>query len=151
MKPGNEISKEEMAGKNSILGGEKFRENIVQMINMQNSEEDIREKPDLKHIRRQNISASNLKKLALLTFGIDELKLIDKKHGNNYRKIYLYGLKQYSKLSLKEIGILAEMDYSSVSKSVRRFIQATKTNNDLKKMLDRFERAVFSKMSNVET
>lgn len=61
---------------------------------------------------------------------------------NHYRKIYLYGIKKYTKLSLREIGDLSGMDYAAVSQMIKRLILAGERSYELKMILEKFEREV---------
>lgn len=44
-----------------------------------------------------------------------------KRKGNIYRQMALYLIKKYSTLSLKTIGKLFDMDYSTVSQACKKF------------------------------
>ena len=59
-----------------------------------------------------------------------------KKRGNLYRQIALYLVKNYSSLSLKEIGKIFDMDYTAVSQGVRRFENSIKKDNKIRKKLE---------------
>ena len=70
-----------------------------------------------------------------------------KKKNNDYRKLFLYGLRKYTQLSLKEIGELCEMDYVAVFQMVKRFVLDSVSNSELKKMLEKFEREILNRMN----
>ena len=59
-----------------------------------------------------------------------------KKRRNLYRQIALYLVKNYSSLSLKEIGKIFDMDYTAVSQGVRRFENSIKKDNKIRKKLE---------------
>lgn len=139
---GNEIRKKDIRGKYSILGGKEFSERMIRRLKSGIERRDTREKPDLKHLNRLN--REDIKDIVLRTFHVEEKELLIKKRDNIYRKIYLYGLKKYTNLSLREIADLSGMDYSAVSQMIKRFILATEKSYELKVMLEKFERDVRS-------
>jgi hypothetical protein len=53
--------------------------------------------------------------------------------------LFLYALKKYSDLRLREIGAMFGMDYVAVSQMVRRFILEAQDNRETKLIIDRFE------------
>lgn len=137
---GNEIRKEDIRGKHSILGRKEFSDRIKKKFRSRIREIDFREKPDLKHLKKLNIE--DIKKIILITFQVNEKELLIKKRDNTYRKIYLYGLKKYTNLSLRKIANLSEMDYAAVSQMIKRFILNSERNYELKLMLEKFDREV---------
>lgn len=140
MNKGNEALKKNIRGKNSILGGKKFRDKIIKILKSSNKKNDLREKPDLRHLKR--LKTEEIKKIIKKTFQVEENELLLKKKNNNYRKIYLYGLKKYTKLSLKEIGDLSGADYAAVSQMIKRFILVSERNDELKLMLEKSDSEV---------
>jgi REP element-mobilizing transposase RayT/predicted DNA-binding protein YlxM (UPF0122 family) len=134
---GNEIRKEDIRGKYTILGGKEFRDKIMKKLKSGIKKSDLREKPDLKCLNRLNIE--DIKKITLRTFQVREKELLIKKRDNIYRKIYLYGLKKYTNLSLREIGDLSGMDYAAVSQMIKRFILDSERNFKLKLMVEKFD------------
>ncbi len=146
----SKVKKEKLFGKDSILGEERFREKIKKIIKLGIKKDNMREKPDLKNLNRPRIE--DIKRIIINTFQVKEEELMIKKNNNKYRKLFLYGLRKYTNLSLKGIGDLCGMDYSSVSKMINRFILESESNYEFKSLLERFEREVESyEMSNVET
>jgi len=141
--------KKEFFGKDSILGNEGFREGIKKIVKSGKKEDNFREKPDLKKLNRAKIE--DIKRIIINTFQIKEEELMIKKNNNKYRKLFLYGLRKYTNLSLKGIGDLFEMDYSAVSQMIIRFILESESNDELKSLLERFEKEIKNfEMSNVE-
>lgn len=146
----NEIKKEDIRGKHSILGGKKFRAEVFKKINSSCEESSIRELPDLKGLSRLN--KNEIMKIILKTFRIKEEELLIKKRNNCHRKLYLFGLKRYTDLSIKDIAGLCEIDYAAASKMIKRFILDSEKNYELKLMVKRLDREVRNyRMSNVET
>ncbi len=145
----NEIRKQDISGKYGILGSEKFRDQTVKKFYPKAKKSDQREKPDLKHLTRLN--REDIKKIILKTFRVKEKDLFTKKRGNIYRKIYLYGLKKYTDLSLREIGEMLEMDYATVSQMVKRFTADLVKEDNLGSMVIKFDEEVKNyKMGNVK-
>lgn len=140
MTSGDEIRKEDFRGKHSILGGKEFSEKMIKKVKSNIKKSDLREKPDLKHINRLNIE--DIKNIVLKTFKVKEKDLLIKNRGNIYRKIYLYGLKKYTNLSLREIGDLSAMDYAAVSQMINRLILDSGRNYKLKLMVEKFDKEV---------
>jgi len=146
---GNEIRKENISGKCGILGSEEFRDQTVNKLYPKAKKNDIREKPDLKHLTR--LDSESIKNLIVKAFQIKEKDLFIKKRGNIYRKIYLYGLKKYTDLSLREIGEMMEMDYSAVSQMVKRFTAGLEKKGNVGSMVIKFNKEVQNyKMGNVK-
>ncbi len=137
---GNEIRKEEISGKYGILGGKEFREKMIKIVKSQAKKSDLREKPDLKHLTKLN--REDIKNIILKTFQVKAKELLIKKRGNIIRKTYVYGLKKYTDLSLREIGELLEMDYAAVSQMGKRFILDLEKNSDLKLKVRKFDEEV---------
>ena len=141
--------KKEFFGKDSILGKEGFRERIKKIIKSGIKTDNIREKPDLKKMNRFRMG--DIKRIIINTFQVKEEELVIKKNNNKYRKLFLYGLRKYTNLSLKGIGDLCGMDYSAVSQMINRFIMESESNYEFSSLLERFEKEVKSyEMSNVE-
>ncbi len=135
---GKDVDKEEIFGKSSIIGSEEFRKGILSQVGYISTSNDVREKPDLKKLR--TFTAEEICKIIAEVFEISEEEVYSKKRGNVYKKLYLYGLKNYSELRLKEIGNILGMDYSAVSQEVRRFVLASETDEHLRTMIERIKR-----------
>ncbi len=136
----SEVKKDNIRGKYSILGGDKFRDEIVRRLKFNHRNSNLRELPDLKGLSRLN--KNEIKKIILKTFQIKEEELLIKKRNNYYQKLYLYGLKRYTDLSLNEIAELFEMDYAAASQMIKRFILDSEKNYKLKLMVRKFDREV---------
>lgn len=143
MNKDNEIKKKDIRGEHSILGGKEFREKIAKKFKSGFKENDIREKPDLKHLNR--LTVKDIKGIILKTFQIKEEELLMKKNNNYYRKLFLYGLRKYTQMSLRGIGDLCGMDYVAVFQMIKRFISDSASNSELKIMLENFEREIKKK------
>ncbi len=137
---GNEIQKEDIGGKYGILGSEEFRDQTFKKFYPKVKKSDQREKPDLKHLTR--LDKENIKNIILKTLQVKEKDLFSKRRGNIYRKIYLYGLKKYTDLSLREIGEIMEMDYAAVSQMVKRFSADLEKKSNLGVLVIKFDEEV---------
>ncbi|MCK4943216.1 MAG: transposase [Candidatus Aminicenantes bacterium] len=133
-----QIKKDDIYGVQSILGGEKFRRKIARKIEADLRMGEIREKPALKSLRR--LQPEDISRIICRRFRVERELLYKKRKNNHFRKLFLYGLKKYSDLRLREIGELVEMDYVAVSQMVRRFILESIENHEIKLMIDGFER-----------
>ncbi len=132
------IKKEDFYGVQSIVGGEKFRRKIARKIEADLRMGEIREKPALKSLRR--LQPEDISRIICRRFRVKRELLYKKRKNNHFRKLFLYGLKKYSDLRLREIGELVEMDYVAVSQMVRRFMLESIENHEIKLMIDGFER-----------
>lgn len=85
------------------------------------------------------------------TFQINPEELLAKRRGNVYRVLALYLIKNYTALSLKEIGEIFSMDYTAVSQAARRFEDKISKDKSLKKKADVILKNLRKEMSNVKT
>lgn len=133
------VDRSDIYGKNSILGGEKFILNSLNRFRkIKTCAESVsREVGDLKRLRKMR--REDIVFALVDSFSVDEKKVFEKKRGNIYWKLYLYGLKKYTDMSLKEIGELAGLDYAAISVLVRRFEQESETKKELSKKIAVFE------------
>lgn len=145
MNKDNEIKQKDIRGEHSILGRKEFREKIMKQFKSGFIKNNIREKPDLRHLNK--LTVDDVKGIILKTFQIKEEELLMKKKNNKYRKLLLYGLRKYTQLSLRGIGDLCGMDYVAVFQMVKRFISDSASHSELKIMLEKFEREILKKMN----
>jgi putative transposase len=134
----DKIRRQDIYGFHSIVGGESFRKRVARKIEVDLRKSEIREKPALKSLRR--LQPDDIARIISRRFNIKKELLVKRKKGNVYKKLFLYGLKKYSDLRLREIGEIVDMDYVAVSQMVRRFVVESVDNNEIKLMIDRFER-----------
>jgi len=132
--------------KGCILGGKNFIKEIQNKIKHKNFNE--REIPQTKLLKKE-IDAKYIVKIVSDSLDINS-KDINKREKNNIpKKMCLYLINKYTPLSLSDIGLLFDMDYSAVSQSIRRFKllidQDERTRHAIKMITKRI------KMSNVET
>ena len=97
------------------------------------------------------VDRENIKNIIAKTFQVKEKELFTKKRGNIYRKIFLFGLKKYTDLSLREIGEMMEMDYAAVSQMVKRFNADLEKKGNFRSMVSKFDEEVRNyRMGNVK-
>ncbi len=153
MKNQEGVKKINIYGKNCFLGSEDYLKVVLQKVKGKMSEKDHREIPDIKYIR--SLSVNEIKSVLLMEFNIIEKDLFRKVKGNIWRKLFIYALKNYTSLSLKEIGVIMDMDYAAVSKLGLRFEIDINNDEQLMDIVYRLEKHIrqtkFTLMSNVET
>ena len=132
------VAKENIYGKNSILGGEDFKLRALKRLEKMEkySGSAQREIGELRRLRK--VKEEDVRRALSVVFGVGE-NTLEKRRDNIYRKIYLYGLKKYTDMSLKDIGELAGMDYAAVSVLVRRFERESETKKKVRKKIALFE------------
>ena len=135
-----EMKRSELYGKNSILGSEKFIKNISNMLRKEFRDKIDREMPELKQMKE--LSSDEIKAVIMEEFKIDEIKIFRKNRGNPYRKLFVYGLKKYSDMSLKRIGLLMKMDYAAVSEMARRFKRESERIIKLSHLRQKFDERI---------
>ncbi len=85
------------------------------------------------------------------TFGISSEDILVKRKGNIYRALALYIIKNYTPLSLKEIGTIFSMDYTAVSQAARRFDEKILKDKKISDKVDKITEKLKIEMSNVKT
>jgi REP element-mobilizing transposase RayT len=124
-----------------ILGGDRFRENLREMLKRQKLSDEIIEKG--RFIGKR--TPEEIIKEVAQTFGIKEGEVLYRGKKEEGRKVAVYLIKRYSGLSNKEIGeIFGGIHYSSISKISIRLKDEMARNKDLDSLVKRIE-------SNVKT
>lgn len=136
--------KEWLYGKNSILGGKSFEERVLNRAKTKLKNKDKREIPELKSLRK--LGEKDIKAIIVEEFNLNGKELYEKKKGNLYRRLFMYGLKRYTDLRLKKIAEIMDMDYASVSGLVRRFLRKSWEDKDISLMIKQFDKAVKAKI-----
>jgi putative transposase len=124
----NKLEKREIYGSHGILGGETFHDQVYQEEQKSGKARDKREIPELEKLENAifQVKSEEVKKVILDLFNIEEDKLLSKKKNNVARYLYMYGLKNFTDMRLKEIGDIFGLDYSTISANISRFL---KNNN----------------------
>jgi hypothetical protein len=107
--------------KGIALGGSEFLQTIkgrVQGIG------DKREVPETKDAGAY--TAEQIIQKVMDEFSIGREDIFNKKRGNFFRNMTLSLLKQFTPMSLKEIGELFQMDYAAVSQACKRYDEKVK-------------------------
>lgn len=108
--------------KGIALGGNAFIQSIKQRV------EKIGKKREIPEIKSLIVdTAEEIIQEVMSEFSIKREDIFDKKRGNFFRQMTLYLLKQFTSMSLKEIGELFQMDYAAVSQACKRY--GEKINN----------------------
>jgi len=71
---------------------------------------------------------------------VERSEIFRKRRGNTYRQLALYLAKKHTRMSLREIGKLFDMDYSAVSQAVKRFEHGMNRNKSVMTMKDLLEK-----------
>lgn len=141
MNKDKDLKKDDIYGKNGILGCSEFRENALEANRKLFTGLEERELPELRNLKRElrEINAGEIGRIIREMFKIDEEKLFEKKRGNIYRSLYMYGLKQFSQMKLKKIAKLFGIKYSTVTMNTNNLIKRSENDSNIKSILLRFE------------
>ena len=133
--------------RNIALGKETFIKKIETRIKA------LGEKREIQTTKYFNsYSSEEIIKKVSQAFNLTQGEVLKKQRGNLYRQITLYLIKRYSSLSLKEIGMIFDMDYTAVSQATKRFEDRVRKDNTIGALLDSvLEILKNQEMSNVKT
>jgi REP element-mobilizing transposase RayT len=107
--------------KGIALGGSEFLQSIKEQVQEIG---DKREVPETKDARAY--TAEEIIQRVMDEFSIGREEIFNKKRGNFFRNMTLSLLKQFTPLSLREIGELFQMDYAAVSQACKRYEEKVK-------------------------
>lgn len=107
--------------KGIVLGGSEFLQSIKNRIEGLGIK---REVPDTKDVR--TYTAEEIIQKVIDEFSIGREEIFNKKRGNFFRNMTLSLLKQFTSMSLKDIGELFQMDYAAVSQACKRYEEKVK-------------------------
>jgi putative transposase len=107
--------------KGIALGGKAFLQSIKERIEKIGIK---REVPETRAITEH--TAEEIIQKVIADFSIKREDIFDKKRGNFFRQMTLSLLKQFTSMSLKEIGELFQMDYAAVSQACKRYEEKIK-------------------------
>jgi putative transposase len=102
--------------KGIALGGKAFLQSIKERVEKIGNK---REVPETKALT--GYSAEEIIQKIMAEFSIGRQEIFNKKRGNFFRQMTLSLLKQFTSMSLKEIGELFQMDYAAVSQACKRY------------------------------
>jgi putative transposase len=115
--------------KGIALGGKAFLQSVKERVEKIGNK---REVPETKALT--GYSAEEIIQKIMAEFSIGRQEIFNKKRGNFFRQMTLSLLKQFTSMSLKEIGELFQMDYAAVSQACKRYEENIK-NRDKVNML----------------
>jgi putative transposase len=107
--------------KGIALGGKAFLQSIKERAEEVGNK---REVPDTKALPAH--TAEEIIQKVITDFSIGREEIFNKKRGNFFRHMTLSLLKQFTPMSLKEIGELFQMDYAAVSQACKRYEEMIK-------------------------
>jgi putative transposase len=111
--------------KGIAFGGKAFLQSIKERIEKIGSK---REVPETRAITEH--TAEEIIQKVMADFSIKREEIFNKKRGNFFRQMTLSLLKQFTSMSLKEIGELFQMDYAAVSQACKRYEEKIKTRGE---------------------
>ncbi len=111
--------------KGIVLGGSEFLQSIKDRIEGMGIK---REVPDTKGVR--TYTSEEIIQKVMDEFSIGREEIFNKKRGNFFRNMTLSLLKQFTSMSLKEIGELFRMDYAAVSQACKRYEEKVKNRRE---------------------
>jgi REP element-mobilizing transposase RayT len=112
--------------KGIALGGQSFLQSIKERA--ENIGGSMREIPEAKALTAN--TAEEIIQKVLSEFSVTREEIFSKKRGNFFRHMTLFLLKQFTPMSLKEIGELFQMDYAAVSQACKRYEEKTKKRDE---------------------
>ncbi|MGC1135805.1 MAG: transposase [Nitrososphaeraceae archaeon] len=77
-------------------------------------------------------------------YGVTRNEIVDKKRGNEYRKISMYLIKRHTDLRLSEIGKIYGMDYAAVAQSCKRFGEELKKDKKTRRTIQEVEEEIIA-------
>lgn len=111
--------------KGIALGSEAFLKSIRERVQNIGKK---REVPETKTVTVY--TAEDIIQKVMDEFSIDREKIFNKKRGNFFRQMTLSLLKQFTSMSLKEIGEMFQMDYAAVSQACKRYEEKIKNQGE---------------------
>jgi putative transposase len=111
--------------KGIALGGKAFIQSIKERVEKIGNK---REVPDTKAITAH--TAEEVIQKVMTEFSIGREEIFNKNRGNFFRQMTLSLLKQFTSMSLKEIGELFQMDYAAVSQACKRYEEKAKNRGE---------------------
>jgi len=121
--------REKIYGVNGFLGSKNFADRILKKHKKNNKKKKYDE---YSNISNNEIKKEDIEKIMIKKFKIKKSRLYSKSYGNDYRNMFIYLLKKYTDLKLKEIGLMFDIKYKSVSKQAKRFEKKINKNIKLK-------------------
>jgi len=137
--------KETIYGANCILGGEDFKLMVLSKLSNERQYPEGAEREIIELRKLKKVMEEDVRRTIIELFGVEKRQLFEKTRGNLFRKLYLFGLKKYTDMSLKTIGKQVGMDYAAVSELVRRCVKECETKKDIRNKVMLFETVLKTK------
>jgi len=112
--------------KGIALGGSAFLQSIKERIEGVGIKREVPETKDVRAYTTEEIIQKVMDE-----FSIGREEIFNKKRGNFFRNMTLSLLKQFTSMSLKEIGALFQMDYAAVSQACKRYEEKVKNRGKI--------------------
>src|SRR6056297_1108989 len=103
--------REKIYGVNGFLGSKNFADRILKKHKKNNKK---KEYDEYSNNSKKEIKKEDIEKIMIKKFKIKKSRLYSKSYGNDYRNMFIYLLKKYTDLKLKEIGLMFDIKYKSV-------------------------------------
>lgn len=135
-----DLSPREIYGVRGILGKADFIERALRSAKERLQGASAREVPAVKGLERVGVEEIKtiIKKIGPKRKG----DLFEKRKGNVWRKLLVYGLKRHTDLGLKEIGGLLGMDYTAVGQAHSRFCREAGGHGEAKVLKQKLDAEV---------
>jgi REP element-mobilizing transposase RayT len=133
-----DINPEEVYGTNGILGDENFQKKVQKILkDYPLHETTITEIPDYKAVI--SFTKEDIFSLFFNLFHVSQSQILVKRKNNQLRLLFLYALKKYTNLSLKEIASIFDIKYNSVHPLLRSFNKKIDVAHELKVMKEKID------------
>ncbi|MCD6453728.1 MAG: transposase [Candidatus Aminicenantes bacterium] len=119
----------------TVVGDESFLERTLKKIKTLKKDREIPESKKLSLIDLEKVEKAIVEELK-----IEREELYAKRKGNVWRKLFIFLLKEFTPLKLREIGKRMGMDYTAVSQSAKRFQKELKKDKGLQEVVERVRR-----------
>jgi len=126
--------------KKSVLGSDALRLFVIDCEEKRKGVDKDIELPEFRKLKQ--VSKENVLQLIVENFEVSEAEIFNNRRGNIYRKLFIYGLKRYTPLKVREIGELYGIDYQAVSSQLKYFKRQIDMNIDLLKMKEKFDKLI---------
>lgn len=132
--------KQAIYGKYGILGDVAFREKLKRQkySEIVQTQQTTYATHELKHLRAQ--SPEILLHAVMEVCGVSQTQVLEKKRGNIARKLYLYLLKHYTAMTVREIAAHTGGNYHSTGEMIRRFEKEIADDKNVAEQVKRAEK-----------
>jgi REP-associated tyrosine transposase len=123
-----------------IIGNDEFKDTIKAKLAHKISEEAKQELPDVHMLNR--LSINDVKAIVLDVLKITEEAIFLKKKNNVYKKLAIYAFHKHTDATLKHIGKLFLLKYSTIAWTIKNIRQVACYNAQISALLNAIDRAV---------